>query len=258
MADDTPSGATHLKSVGGDPGAVGPISATYPADAVLSYDVVHYGPDVANEADLRLLGNVEGKRVLILGCGGGHAAIAMAKQGAKVIAVTDETELAMRVRDAAEREEAKVEVHQADLAEIPFLRADSIDAVLSVYGLAGVNDLDRVFRQMHRVLRPEQPLVLSLPHPAAAMFDTNSNELLRVRRSYFEPRPRQWTHRGRVGLEHTHTVSAVFTSLTRANFRVDTMLEPQPNADAPRSAYWTDLADWVPTTLIVRARKQGI
>jgi ubiquinone/menaquinone biosynthesis C-methylase UbiE len=181
----------------------------------------------------------------------------MAKQGAKVIAVSDETDLAARTRDAAEREEAKVEVHQSDLAEIPFVRADSIDAVVSIYALASVSDLDRVFRQAHRVLKTDQPLVLTIPHPAASMFDPTSKEPLRLRRSYFEQRPRQWTHRGRVGLEHTHTVSSIFTSLTRANFRVDTLLEPEPPAGAPRSPYWTELADWVPTTLLIRARKQG-
>ncbi len=263
MADDSTNhpSASHLKSVdggGGSPADRGPISATFPADAALPYDVVHYGPDMPDESELRLLGTLDGKRVLDLGCGGGHAAVAMAKQGAKVIAVSDEADLVVRTRDAAEREEAKVEVHQSDLAEIPFLRADSIDAVISIYGLAGVSDLDRVFRQVHRVLRPEAPIVLSLPHPAAAMLDAGSGDPLRLRRSYFEPRARSWTAGGRAGLEHTHTIAAVFTSLSRANFRVDTIIEAQPPASGPRSAYWNELSEWVPTTLLVRARKQGI
>ena len=33
-------------------------------------------------------------------------------------------------------------------------------------GSCPVDDIDRVFRQVDRVLRPEHPLVLSLPHPA--------------------------------------------------------------------------------------------
>lgn len=256
MADEAQHGGPRLTSITGG-ASIGPISATFPTDGSLSYDVVQYGPDMPDESELRLLGNLEGKRVLDLGCGAGHASVAMAKQGAKVIAVSDESDLVARTRDAAEREESKVEVHQSDLAEIPFLRADSIDAVVSVYSLAGVADLDRVFRQVHRVLRPEQPLVLSLPHPAASMFDTTTSEPLRIRRSYFEKRPRQWTLGGRVGLEHTHTVAGVFTSLMRANFRVDILIEPEPIADGERSRFWNDLSDWVPSTLLVRARKQG-
>jgi len=263
MADESTNhpSAAHLKSVGGSgdgPAEIGPTSATFPADASLPYDVVHYGPDMATEADLRLLGDLHGKRVLDLGCGGGHAAVAMAKQGAKVIAVADEVDLVVRTREAAEREEAKVEVHQSDLAEIPFLRADSIDAVVSVYSLASVTDLDRVFRQLHRVLKPEHPVILSLPHPASAMFDTGSGEPMRVRRPYFDSRPREWTYGGRCGLEHSHSIAQVFTSLSRANFRVDVLLEPEPPATGPRSDYWTELSQWVPTTLLVRARKQGL
>jgi cyclopropane fatty-acyl-phospholipid synthase-like methyltransferase len=42
---------------------------------------VSYGPDIPNERAYRLLGNVEGKRVLELGCGGEQASIALAHQG---------------------------------------------------------------------------------------------------------------------------------------------------------------------------------
>ena len=55
-----------------------------PAWVDLSTDIVQYGPDIPTEADLRLLGNLENKRVLELGCGGGPNAVAMAKQGARV------------------------------------------------------------------------------------------------------------------------------------------------------------------------------
>ena len=48
---------------------------------------VVYGPALPTEADLRLCGDVSGKRVLDLGCGSGENAIALASQGAHVIAV---------------------------------------------------------------------------------------------------------------------------------------------------------------------------
>ena len=58
-----------------------PFSATFPAEATLPHHVVSYGPDIPNERAYRLLGNVEGKRVLELGCGGEQASIALAHQG---------------------------------------------------------------------------------------------------------------------------------------------------------------------------------
>src|SRR5262245_36978113 len=97
----------------------------WPAWAELPLDVVSYGPDCASEAELKLLGRVEGKRVLELGCGGGSTAVALAKQGAKVIAIDGSTEQLAQARRLSEREEVAVEWHQGDLAELAFVRADT-------------------------------------------------------------------------------------------------------------------------------------
>jgi hypothetical protein len=60
------------------------------------------------------------------------------------------------------------------------------------------------------------------------------------------------------GRVHPRTISEVFSSFARANFRVDTVLEPEPTTPGPRSAQWHDHMRFVPATLIIRARKQGI
>jgi ubiquinone/menaquinone biosynthesis C-methylase UbiE len=224
-------------------------SVAGPSGLGLPTDVVTYGPDVAREDTLKLLGNVDGKRVLDLGCGAGHNAIALARQGAKVIGVDESSDQVADARAACEREKVRVELHHAPLAELAFIRADTIDAVLSVWGLVPVDDIDRVFRQVDRVLRPEHPLVLSMPHPAFAMVDPDDPER-RIRRAYWEPAPTD-------GII-PRTISALFTSLGRANFRVDTVLEPQPTGSGPRTAAWHEHMQYVPATLIIRARKQGI
>ena len=64
-------------------------------------DVAWYGSDGPTERELRLIGDVRGKRVLDLGCGSGQAAITFAHQGGIVIAVdASEAQLA-RARGAA-------------------------------------------------------------------------------------------------------------------------------------------------------------
>src|SRR5436190_19967167 len=224
-------------------------SVASPGGDDLPTDVVTYGPDVAREDTLKLLGHVEGKRVLDLGCGAGHNAIALARHGAKVIGVDESSDQVADARAACEREGVKVELHHAPLAELAFIWADTIDAALSVHGLAPVDDLDRVFRQVDRVLRPEHPLVFSMPHPAFAMVDTDDPER-RIRRSYWDP--------AAIDGDAPRTIHHLFTALGRANFRVDTVLEPEPTTTGPRSAQWHDHMRFVPATLIIRARKQGI
>ncbi|MGQ0831058.1 MAG: class I SAM-dependent methyltransferase [Microthrixaceae bacterium] len=220
-----------------------------PAGQSLPTDVVSYGHDIPREDTLKLLGHVEGKRILDLGCGAGHNSIALARHGAKVIAVDESSDQVAVARAAAEQAGVKVELHHAPLAELAFIRADTIDGVVSAYGLTAVADLDRVFRQVDRVLRPEHHFVLSLPHPAFGMIDADDPER-RVNRSYWDD--------GGAGGASTRTISSLFTGLGRANFRVDAVLEPQPNVAGPHGSGWVDSMRYLPATLIVRARKQGI
>ena len=229
--------------------------AAFP-DGVAAGDTVVYGPDVADESELRLLGSPEGRRILELGVGNGRNAVALARQGARVIAVDTDADRVARARQLADRHDVRVEFHHADLAEIAFVRADTIDLVLSVHALAGVPDTDRVFRQVHRVLRPESALVLSLPHPARNLVDPTGPDPRRITRSWFDTSPRPAPDGG--GTVHPVTFGGLFGGLFRAGFRVETLIEPPPTPTGPRSPWWSDVMQLVPGTVVVRARKVGL
>lgn len=218
--------------------------------------VVTYGTALPTEADLKLLGTVEGARILDLGCGVGRNAVVLAQQGAKVIAVDPSVEVLDRARERAEAADVRVELHQAGLAELAFLRSDSIDAAISVMALATVDDLARVFRQVHRVLKPEAPLVLSVPHPAFSLLDPTAADPLRVVRAYDDPTPRTWELDGRDVVDHPRTFAELFTTLQRAKFRVDQVIEPTAPGTA-RDVTSADVMRSVPATLVLRVRKQG-
>jgi SAM-dependent methyltransferase len=233
-------------------------TAAAPAGRSLPTDTFTYGADIPGEPKLRLLGNVDGKRVLELGCGAGHNAVALARQGARVLAVDTSAEQIAEARFAADRAGVRLELHHAPLAELAFVRADSVDICVSAFGLAAVTDIDRVFRQVHRVLRPEGPLVISLPHPVFNLVDPKDAEL-RIRRSYWESAPVTTSGSDTTdGPDQPRNISQLFTSLGRANFRVDTILEPQPDPSGPRSDHWVDAMAQLPATLVIRARKEGI
>src|SRR5204862_7255511 len=108
-------------------------SSSYQEGARLPTDVAHYGPDIGTEADFRLLGDLKGKRVLELGCGGAQCSIAFAKQGAHAIGIDFSAEQLAFARRLCERDEVKVELRQGDLADLAFLRAEAIDLVFSAY-----------------------------------------------------------------------------------------------------------------------------
>lgn len=199
---------------------------------------VELGPGDVDGVDRKLLGDVSGLRILDLGCGAGHSAAALAKQGARVVAIDpDETQVVL-ARETSERNEVHVEVHHGDLADLAFLHADIFDAVIAVHSLAAVSDLGRVFRQTHRVLKSDRPLILSLPHPAALM--VSAEDPRTIASDYHDDTP---LGEG-ANLTYRHGTGHVFTSLTRSNYRVDTLLEPRGNNPHPAS-------------VIFRARKIG-
>jgi SAM-dependent methyltransferase len=226
--------------------------AAFPADADLPVDVVVYGPDIPDESSLRLLGPVDSKRVLVLGGGRGHTAVALARQGAHVIVVDGHLDRLDATRELADAHEVRLELHHGDLAELAFVRADTVDAALSVHELGRTEDIDRVLRQVNRVLRTGAAMVCSLPHPAHLMLDDTQPGPPRVVTAYADRTPRVV---GDVRV-HPRTIAEVVASFGRANFRVDLLLEPPVQHDEP-SPFWTETMTLVPTTLIVRGRKDG-
>lgn len=242
---------------GEPPAPLPPVS--YPHGAELPRDLVQLGPGLDDESLARLVGPFEGRRVLDLGCGAGAASVAMARKGARVVAVETSTTRLAQARAAAEQAEVRVEFHHSDLADLAFLRADTVDLALAVYSLAGVQDLGRVFRQVHRVLRPDAALLLSLPHPFATMLVADHEEQSPpyLSRTAWNDAPVPWRAGGSEGVAHVHQIGDVFTTLTRSNFRVDVLVEPRPEPGTA-GVHRSPLADWVPPTLVVRARKLGI
>jgi SAM-dependent methyltransferase len=231
---------------------------------------LRYGPLVADEHELRLLGTVAGRRILVLGCGDGSAPIELAAAGARVIAVDPSADAVAVTRRAGSARRVAVDVQARDLAELAFVRAETIDVAVSISALEGVADLLRVFRQIHRVLRVEGAVVLAVPHPALAclaILPGGGPDDLQVVRPY--------------GTSSTgapaHTIEALITALTRAGFRLETLLElmarrPATMADAASTedttgraapaesgpSAWQPLLGRLPTTLVLRARKTGL
>ena len=199
--------------------------------------------DSPTDHELRLLGDLRGKRVLDLGCGTGSAAIAFARQGGIVIALdTNDARLA-RARARAEQAEVKVEWRTGDLADLAFLRAESIDAAFASSSVAEVDDAARLFRQVQRVLKPNGAFVFSYAHPMSVCVDASGV----VTRSYFDPGPIDLERDGESVRIHVRDIGEVFTELGRAGFRVDSIVEPKPSTPGAR----------VPDTIIWRARKEG-
>jgi len=229
----------------------------------LPTDAAHYGPFAPNENQLRLLGDVEGRRILELGCGGGQCSLAFAKQGAACVAVDLSDAQIEYARALAEQEGVTVEFHQGDMLHFLKTQPDAAyDIVFSAYALQYVEDLTTVFREAHRALRPGGLFVFSLDHPINDVAGYGEEKVY-FAESYFR-RGRmdwEWEHGPdgeRIPFHSYHRAVGDFLNLlVDAGFVVERLLEPEPtNEHDP----WGAIADYarhslIPATIIWKAKK---
>ncbi|MEP4650048.1 MAG: class I SAM-dependent methyltransferase [Ilumatobacter sp.] len=182
-----------------------------------------YGAGIADETELKLCGDVSGaKRAVELGISEWFNSIEFAKAGGRAIAVDPDADVVAEMRRRADAAEVTVQCLQADLADLGDIASTSCDVVVAAQSILDVHDLGRLLRQVHRVLKPSTPFVISMPHPFLAVEPT-----------------RPYGTAGR-------TIGQWFTALERSNFRVDHVKELGVGPTQP-----------IPTTLVLRAQKEG-
>jgi SAM-dependent methyltransferase len=184
---------------------------------------VSYGEGIPDDDELHLIGDVSTrKRVIELGISDAYNGVALAVAGAHAIALDTSADRIAETRSRAVAAGVSVECHQGELGDLGFAPSGTIDVVIANHTLTDDDDLGRILRQVHRVLKPSGPFVLSLPHPFAAVAPG--------------------VPYGASG----RTVSDLLTALARARFRIEAFEELGMDANQP-----------VPTTLVVKVRKEG-
>ncbi len=245
-------------------GAWNRTSAGYQELHQIPTDSAHYGPWAPTEAELGLLGEVRGRRILELGCGGGQCSITFARQGAEAVGIDLSDEQLAFARRLAAAEGVAVSFVQGDASDLGRWDDGAFDIVFSSYALHYVPDVERCLREVSRVLVPGGRLVFSLDHPFwNCFFDEEEDEdSLTPARSYFRRGAMEWQFRtGGEWMRSFHrTVGDWVDALHGAGLQVERVLEPEPVLGPEEESRWGDdyelmMARLVPQTVIFVARK---
>ena len=236
------------------------ISAEYQDKHRLKTDTPHYGPRLPTEADLKLTGDVGGKHVLEIGCGGGQCAIAFARQGAFAAGIDQSAAQIEYARRLAAADGVTVEFHVGDAARLPQIASESQDVVFSAHALSYVEDIGSCFGEVARVLKTGGVFVFSTGHPLWHILSEDGS--MRVERPYWGGFiDWEWGQEGSGVWMRSwdRNVETWFSLLRGAGFIVDRILEPKMLEQAHDES-WDDsyaLAQglMVPNTIIFRALK---
>jgi SAM-dependent methyltransferase len=189
-----------------------------------------WGPEGLDEADVRLLGEVAGRRILEIGCGGAQCGRWLATQGAEVTGIDLSWGQLRHSRRLDARAGTAVPVIQADAQRLPF-RDCTFDLCCSAYGaLPFVADVGAVLREAARVLRPGGRCVFSTSHPVRWSFldDPGEGGLVAVH-SYFDRRAYvEEDERGETTyVEHHRTLGDWVRGIVAAGLRLIDLVEPE-------------------------------
>lgn len=189
-------------------------------------------------------GDLRGKAVLGLASGGGQQCPIFAAAGADVTSFDASDAQLANDRLVAERDGLPLRTVQGDMADLSVFADESFDLVFNPCSTCFVEDVEPVWREVVRVLRPGGVLLAGFVNPWFYLFDIprfDRGELAITKRL-----PVVEEHDGMV--ECSHTLDALLGGQMRAGLAVTGFYEDEWDA-------WEALYGVAPSTFATRAIK---
>ena len=228
--------------------------------AKLSTKSADYGPYAPRENQLKLLGDVKGKKILEIGCGGAQCSISFAKQGAICTAIDISKAQLAYARKLIEREKVSVTLIKGDIQTLKGIKSSSYDIVFSAFALQYIADLTKCFKEVYRVLKKGGLFVFSYDHPLYYVIDPKTKK---IRYKYLKTRKlvqnETWSDRTKHKFVMFHRkVSDIVNSVINANLTLLEVHEPldMKNKIKDPTVYPEDLVRLIGPTIIFKAKKK--
>jgi cyclopropane fatty-acyl-phospholipid synthase-like methyltransferase len=182
---------------------------------------------------LELLGRVDGKRILDLGCGDAEIGVELLKQGGISYLGLEGSENMARV--AAENLEGKAGQVKLTSMEEWGPQTEQYDLVISRFALHYIADLASVFQKVHDSLVTGGRFVFSVQHPVLTSSTKSAEGSGRrtdwIVDDYFNQGERAEPWIGKKVIKYHRTVEEYFQLLLHAGFKVDDLRVGTPNAE---------------------------
>jgi SAM-dependent methyltransferase len=213
--------------------------------------------DIFGPAQAAMCGNVNGVRVLDVGCGNGYFAREMAIRGATVVGI----DISSAMIAHAERLSRDIEYRVGDATRLPdYFPSASFDLATACVSLDDTSDPGRAIKAVFQVLRPGGRFVATITHPCTdtpyrkwELNEDGSKRALSIDR-YFERGVCEFVWRGwptEFATPWLHaTLEDWMTWFLEAGFSLRALREPTPTKDALRRHPDFEGATRVPLFLI--------
>lgn len=257
-------------------------------------DLVHFGvpcsrpdfkmtPEIAKETLDKegIFGDLKGKKVLCLASGGGQQSIGFALLGAKVTVVDFSSEQLEKDKFASEKFSTPIRIIKADMRDLSTLADHEFDIVYQPYSINYVPEVNTVFDEVSRIIRPGGIYHLMFHNPflhgswkdGCWGGEWKKDELWKgkgypIRQPYKEGHPIKlvdpfWNFTNSKGKkvrvkapqEYKHTLSTVINGLIKRGFNILRFDEYKNNKFDSKPGTWEHYVSYAAPWLFLWARK---
>jgi len=185
---------------------------------------------------LELIGDVQGKRVLDAGCGGGFYSLLLSEKGAKVLGIDGSEEMVKIAKGKASKKMLDAKFMVGDVSDLK-IENGVFDLVLSTLVLMDVTELDKAISELVRVTRNGGEIIISVQHPILTAGDwerESGQKLFRKLDDYFTERELEavWENerKERISFKYYHRSLQAYTQPFLERGCVLThLIEPHPH-----------------------------
>lgn len=204
-----------------------------------------------------LLGSVQGKEILDLGCGDGVYGRQLLGRGAQSYTGV-EGSAAMAELAGGHLGYSNGEIIYSSMEGYQFPR-NRFDVVLSRMALHYIDDLERLFESIRETLADDGKFVFSVQHPlTTSSFASKSAGDKRgdwLVDDYFQQGERQEPWIGKTIVKYHRTIESYFTALVSAGFLVEALQEGEPKRENFSDSEEFERRKRIPVVLILSCRK---
>ena len=207
-----------------------------------------------------LIPDLHGKSVLDLGCGYGWHCRYASDRGAETVSGIDPSE--KMIAEALQKNSAPNISYRVCSAEDYEYPENTFDFVISNLVLHYIKDLENIYKNVWKTLRPSGIFLFNIEHPVFTagvqedwIYDADGTPLCWPVDNYYYPGERTTRFLGHTVKKQHHTLSQILMGLIRTGFRLEAVEEAMPS---PEMLHLPGMKDEMrrPMMLLVKAVKK--
>jgi ubiquinone/menaquinone biosynthesis C-methylase UbiE len=225
------------------------------------YLAFRHSPESPNEAIekpafLELLGDVQDKTILDLGCGDAKFGLELLEAGCASYTGVEPSTKMLELAKQHLGTKGSLEQSTVEAWSYP---AEQFNLVLSRLALHYVEDLNEAFRNIHKTLKPAGRFIFSMVHPVITSSD-KSREDNALRTSwivddYFKQGARRVRLQNNYVTQYHRTLESILLSLQKSGLRLESLREGCPKLENFKDKNLYDRRMRIPLFLILSCRK---